>query len=423
MPRNQIVSTPKYRKHRASGQAIVTLNGRDVYLGPFGTAASRIEYDRVIAEWLTHGRVLDPKGNGHDMTVVELIARYRGFTENHYKESISEVEKFKLAAKPLLALYGRSLAAEFGPRKLETVRQSMMDAGLSLRTINQRVERLKRMFRWAVKNEFVPADIWHGLQAVEGLRRGQQGVRPPKIVTPVADEIVEQTIPHLLPPVKAMVRLQLLTGMRSGEVVRMRGRDFEMSSEVWLYRPGRHKTAHRGHSREIRIGPRAKAVLEPFLKADLEQFLFQPRDAMAFRYERIRKGRKSKVQPSQISRKKRRPERQPQDQYTVATYRRAITRACDRAFPPPEGLLQSKKESHEQWMARLTPKQKQELAEWRKAHRWHPHQLRHNAATRLRKEFGIEAARVVLGHRSAAITEVYAEVDHAKAAEIMARVG
>ena len=54
---------------------------------------------------------------------------------------------------------------------------------------------------------------------------------------------------------------------------------------------------------------------------------------------------------------------------------------------------------------------------------WHPHQLRHNAATRLRKEYGIEAARVVLGHRSAAITEVYAEIDHAKAAEIMLRVG
>ncbi len=37
---------------------------------------------------------------------------------------------------------------------------------------------------------------------------------------------------------------------------------------------------------------------------------------------------------------------------------------------------------------------------------WHPHQPRHNAATELRKEFGIEAARIILGHHSPAITEV-----------------
>jgi len=41
-------STPKYRKHWASGQAIVTLDGRDFYLGPHGTRASRREYDRLV---------------------------------------------------------------------------------------------------------------------------------------------------------------------------------------------------------------------------------------------------------------------------------------------------------------------------------------------------------------------------------------
>ena len=47
---------PKYRKHKASGQAVVTLNGRDHYLGPHGTAASKAFYDRLIAEWLVQGR-------------------------------------------------------------------------------------------------------------------------------------------------------------------------------------------------------------------------------------------------------------------------------------------------------------------------------------------------------------------------------
>lgn len=51
-------SLPKYRKHRASGQAVVTLNGKDFYLGPHGTRASKAEYDRLLGEWLAAGRQL-----------------------------------------------------------------------------------------------------------------------------------------------------------------------------------------------------------------------------------------------------------------------------------------------------------------------------------------------------------------------------
>jgi site-specific recombinase XerC len=49
--------------------------------------------------------------------------------------------------------------------------------------------------------------------------------------------------------------------------------------------------------------------------------------------------------------------------------------------------------------------------------------LRQNAATRLWQQFGLEAAQVVLGHQSAAVTQIYAERDHAKEAEVMKKVG
>ena len=62
-------SVPKYRKHRASGQAVVTLSGVDHYLGPHGTKTSKVEYDRLIGEWLVGGRTL-PSDDG--ITVVEL---------------------------------------------------------------------------------------------------------------------------------------------------------------------------------------------------------------------------------------------------------------------------------------------------------------------------------------------------------------
>jgi hypothetical protein len=46
----------KYRKHRASGQAVVSINGRELYLGPHGAKAGKLAYGRAIAEWLASRR-------------------------------------------------------------------------------------------------------------------------------------------------------------------------------------------------------------------------------------------------------------------------------------------------------------------------------------------------------------------------------
>jgi integrase len=111
-----------------------------------------------------------------------------------------------------------------------------------------------------------------------------------------------------------------------------------------------------------------------------------------------------------------------------------VADGCDAAFAPPLHLSRQKVqggrsekdrrlETIAEWRQRLGDKKWAELKKWRKEHRWHPHQLRHNAATRLRKQFGLEAARVVLGHKSNAVAEVYAEIDLAKAEKIMAEVG
>lgn len=69
-------SDHKYRLHRQSKQAIVTINGRDHLLGPHGTKASRLEYDRIISEWLSSGRSLSYGAPERDYSVVELVADY-----------------------------------------------------------------------------------------------------------------------------------------------------------------------------------------------------------------------------------------------------------------------------------------------------------------------------------------------------------
>ncbi len=72
-------ATPKYRHHKASGQAIVTIQGHDFYVGHWKSKASKVEYDRTIGEWLAAGRRLPNVGEeAHDLTVVEILARHPG---------------------------------------------------------------------------------------------------------------------------------------------------------------------------------------------------------------------------------------------------------------------------------------------------------------------------------------------------------
>ena len=42
---------PSYCRHKHSGQAVVRINGRDHYLGEYGSSDSHERYQRLIAEW------------------------------------------------------------------------------------------------------------------------------------------------------------------------------------------------------------------------------------------------------------------------------------------------------------------------------------------------------------------------------------
>jgi hypothetical protein len=269
----------------------------------------------------------------------------------------------------------------------------------------------------------IPPTVLHGLQAVTGLQRGRTEARETEPVAPVSLAVVEQTLPHTNRHVRAMVRVQLLIGARPGEVCVIRACDIDMTGPVWLYRPRQHKTAHHGHQRVIPIGPRAQEVLRPFLKLDTQAFLFSPREAEAERRAEQRQNRKSKVQPSQQHRRKRNPRKAPGERYTTSSYAHAVEKACRSAFPPPHPLAQRDDETKPEWEARLTPEQHEELKRWRREHAWHPNQLRHTRATDVRRQYGLEAAQVVLGHSKADVTQVYAERNLSLAERIAAEIG
>src|SRR5262249_54062610 len=162
------------------------------------------------------------------------------------------------ALKPLKDIYGMTIAAELGPLKLEAVREKMISDGLSRTTVNQRIWRIKKMYRWAVKKGVVPVEAWQRLLTVEGRAMGRTGARETDPVTPVPEAHADAVLKFLPPPVKAMVQLQRLAGMRPGEVCRMRAADIDMTEDIWLFRPRRHKNSWRGQSRVIALSPKAK---------------------------------------------------------------------------------------------------------------------------------------------------------------------
>jgi integrase len=213
--------------------------------------------------------------------------------------------------------------------------------------------------------------------------------------------------------------------MRPAEECAMTTGSIDRSGNPWVYRPADHKTRHHGHDRAIMLGPKAQEILTPLLKLNPTAPLFSPADAVNELLERRHQARETPLDRGNApgSYRNRRPGRAPGDRYDVAAYRRAIARACEVAFEMPVELDEPRSK---QAIASDTPEQKklrrEQRAAWHAEHVWHPHQLRHTAATLLRKEFGLEAARVILGHKTLAVTAIYAEKNVEAAKRIMAPV-
>jgi hypothetical protein len=171
---------PSYRRHKPSGQAVVTLNGRDFYLGKWNTKASRAEYDRLIREWLAAGRSLPPDDGS--LTVAELALHYWKFANRYYRKDgrpTAELAGIRVALRILRTTYGATPVADFGPRKLKALQTQMVDLDQSRTYVNANTHRIRRAFRWGVAEELVPAPVHQALRAVPGLGRGARRLGRP----------------------------------------------------------------------------------------------------------------------------------------------------------------------------------------------------------------------------------------------------
>jgi integrase len=426
---------PEMRLHKSSGHAYVLLNGKQHYLGVFGSPEARAKYDRVVTEWLARGRrpvescsadsdaalfaafeawlarSRSAKNRQADPAVSKVLAAFMAHAVEYYRsatgEQSGEAGNFVDALKPVRKLYGDAIAKDFTTTELEAVRADMIRSGLARKTINSRINRVRRVWKWAASKKMVPASTYAGLMTLAPLLKNRSSAREAKGVAAVALDRIKAVLPHLPGPVAAMVEIQTLTGCRVGEVLSMRGVDVHQDCDPWEFRPSRHKNDFRedAMARVIPLGPRARAIVAEHLARcrDPQAHLFNPRDAIVEK-------RKNGKRVGSTKRVKR--------YYDRRAYTQAIYRGCDRAFPHP--VISQIKTSRAR---KLTENQREELKAWRKKNRWSPLQIRHTAATLIRKQYGLEAAQAVLGHARIDTTQIYAEKLAELAKEIAKAMG
>ncbi len=392
----KIRKPPGYLRHVGQDgrvRARIVINGRSIYLGPYGSPESHAEYERVINEWrIAQARKeQDIPQPGSVRTVADLCAAFWIHAQKHYRHAdgsqTSEVESYEQTLKPLQRLHGHTLIRDFGPIALKEVRAAMVSglwmtdgerqlgkrkgrAGVAREVANQRIGRIRRMFCWGVENEAVPLEIYQRLCTVKGLQAGRTEARECPDVAPVPDAVVDATLKKLRPVTRAMVQVQRLTGMRPGEVCGLTADEIDRDGlridgvPIWIYRPSQHKTAYRGKRKAVAIGPQAQAVLLPFLEN------CQPGQRV-FRPNMVR--------------------RDCGDRYTTASYGHRIRVVCERHGIPV----------------------------------FSPNQLRHSAATKVRHTFDLDSARAVLGHERGqeSTTLIYASEDLQRAARVALQIG
>lgn len=362
---------------------------------------ARAAYKAWLREWTLHDRVRNPNATPQTYTVTELAESFHQHAQATYTKNgrpTSTVWNVMYAMQALIDTYGARPAATIEGPDIAALRDAMIqgDAGVrAVATVNDRLHWIKRAFAFAREAGRIPKDNLYDVMQVARLVPGRCRASAPRRIEPVAEAWVELTKRHTTRVVAAMIDLQWLTGMRPAEVCSMRPADLDAAEDVWLYTPREHKTEHLGQSRVIALGPQCQQIIQPFLARPMGANLFSPAEARAEQLAARRAARKTPLYPSHAAKSVSEPLAGIGTAYTTESYRKAIHHAA-RAAAKASG--------------QAVPL-------------WNPNQLRHAAATRLNRQYGLEEVAVVLGHADTGTTKIYARPDVAKAVNIARQCG
>jgi len=152
-------------------------------------------------------------------------------TEELPRYSDAEQRCQKVAIRILRELFGETPAADFGPLRLRTVRQAMVDKGWSRWFTNKEVKRLRHIFIWGVSWEVVPQTVADSLKSVGSLVAGESDAPDTRPRHAVPDEQLRAVRDVLCQRHRDVFDLLLLTGARPGELIGLTTGDIDRAGE------------------------------------------------------------------------------------------------------------------------------------------------------------------------------------------------
>ena len=210
-------------------------------------------------------------------SVSELCLSFWRHAENHYVKAgkpTSEIHCYRSCLRVLRELYGTIPAQDFGPLALKAVRAKMVQLGWARGNINVMVGRIRRVFKHAVENEMIDANVLHKLQAVSPLLAGRTEAHHNALRHAVDQDKIEAVRRLVQPLVRDLIDLQLLCGARSGELLMLTTTMIDRAAKVWKAALVDHKCQHHGQSRALHFGPQAQLIVARYLSADPDKQLF-----------------------------------------------------------------------------------------------------------------------------------------------------
>lgn len=363
------------------------MNGERVYFGKADTVEAQEAYRRFVAK---HAAEPGAKHGADKGYLAVLISQ---FTESPDAPRSAAKKKEIARLIPHLGAIALKQACHVTAQEVKAwVKAKAEQVGddgdpvYCRTTLRSWVATLKRIYRWAVESQLLSAEAAASVLAIGKLPIDD--ARRERDVEPVPRTHVEATLPHLTPTLAAMVRLQLLTGMRPSDLFNMTGAEIHRGGVVklggifrdldkeglWVYVRKAHKTDRFGHLRIVNLGPAARAIVEPRLTRPADAYLFQPEESLAESYGRtaLDGGRRKEGA------------RKYNPKYGRHSYAQAIERAAARAKAPA----------------------------------WTPYRIRHLVAGEVRNKYGLDAVRATLGQKNVNVSARYADIDFDKAAEV-----
>jgi len=359
MPRGNSTKPPSYRLHKASQQAVCTIKGRDHYLGAWMSPESRLKYERLITAYMAGEPAPLPEASPADCTIAELCVMYLRWAETHYVKDGAPTSELVNVKRAIRCLTGCHAALP--------VKQF---SPLKLKACRDRL-------------------IQDGLCRSNVTR--YQSIITRIVAFGVENELVSGEVWHSLRAVKPLQRDR--SEARETEPIGPVSDEDVEATLPFLSEPYRAMVKLQGL-----LGCRP-GELTSMQGGDIDRtgvvWIYKPR---SHKTQHHGKERVIPIGPqAQLLLRPFLPDFTAQLLFrnnrrrviSRNSYEQAIKKACRKAGIEP----------------------------------WSPNQLRHAAATRIRRQYGLEAAQVVLGHSTASTTQIYAERNIGLACDIALKLG